>query len=140
MENILSLIRRKRKITQSRMAEDLKVSPSYLCKVEKGTQEPSRRFMKDCSVYLDVAEGELFPNTKSAVRGRLQLDKEHYPNILWIKRQEKKLKQYELARMVGCSPSYLSRVEKGKQDPTDHFKNRCARVLRIRKTVLFPGG
>jgi transcriptional regulator with XRE-family HTH domain len=54
-------------------------------------------------------------------------------------RQEKGIKQYELARQLECSPSYLSKVEKGLQRPNDRFRKRCAKILRVKESELFAG-
>ncbi len=138
LNNILRIVRRKRNITQTRMAGDLNVSPSYLCKVEKGTQEPSPQFMKACAHYLDMPEEELFPARRSALNSTLARERQELKNNLWLKRMEKNLKQYELARMIGCSPSYLSKIEKGFQRPTETFKKKCAQVLKVKQNLLFP--
>lgn len=58
---MIPYFRREKNIKQIDLAKDLKVSPSYLCKIEKGFQEPTEKFMKEISEYLDVAMNELFP-------------------------------------------------------------------------------
>ena len=51
---------------------------------------------------------------------------------------EKGLKQNELAKQLECTPSFLSKIEKGFQVPNDKFKKKCARVLKIKESKIFP--
>ncbi|MDR3236961.1 MAG: transcriptional regulator [Spirochaetia bacterium] len=130
-ENRISIIRREKKIKQTDLALALGVSPSYLCKIEKLVQEPSGKFMKACSECLDVPEAELFESGKKAgLNSNLK-------NKLWEMRIAKGYKQYELARMLHCSPSYLSKVEKGLQRPNDKVRKLCAKILKIKENELF---
>jgi transcriptional regulator with XRE-family HTH domain len=59
-------------------------------------------------------------------------------NGLWKIRKSKGIKQNSLAKMMGCSPSYLSKIEKGIQNPNDKFKKKCAKMLRVKEIDLFP--
>ena len=117
------------------MAKDLNVSPSYLCKVETGLQNPTLRFKENCAEYLDENVNILFPE---------KIDKKSINNLssnlsnnLWNTRKEKGVKQYELAKLLGCSPSYLSKVEKGQLMPNEKFKNKCAMILKVKKYYCF---
>jgi len=60
MKNHIYFLRRKNKIKQYDMATALKVSPSYLSKIESGSQKPTERFKKACADYLKVSEEDLF--------------------------------------------------------------------------------
>lgn len=135
MQNLIPVFRRKLKIKQNDMARDLDVSPSYLCKVEKGIQEPSIKFRESCSKYLNASEEELFPKKISKKSYRENHDAR---NQLWSARQSKGIKQYEMAKMLSCSPSFLSKVEKGLQKPTEEFEKKCAKILKIKQKELFP--
>ena len=44
------------------MSKALSVSPSYLCKVEKGIQDPTEKFMDACSDYLNEPRSVIFPD------------------------------------------------------------------------------
>lgn len=59
-------------------------------------------------------------------------------NLLKFYRWEKGLKQYEMAARLGCSAPYLSMVENAREEPTEAFKERAARILKIPVEVLFP--
>ncbi len=135
MKNTISILRRKRNIKQYDLAKALKVSPSYLCKIEKGIIEPTEKLIRDCARILKVPQEELFfkNNPGGDDRNGTRLS-----NQLWAVRKERGIKQYALAQMVGCSPSYLSKVEKGYQHPNPQFKKKCAKVLKIKEVVLFP--
>lgn len=135
MENMIPYIRRKRNISQYQMAKALNVSPSYLCKIEKGTQTPTEKFKQACAKYLGVPLSLLFPDNLD--REKVRSLSRGFKNKLWSVRKEKKLKQYELAQLLRCSPSYLSKVEKGLQEPTQQFKKLCARILKTREAELF---
>ena len=122
------------------MAGALDVSPSFLCKVEKGLLDPSEKFIQMCSEYLNVPVDKLFPEEKKKARAvkKIQAVETEAENMLWHIRQERGIKQYELAQKLSCSPSFLSKVEKGLQSPNDKFKKKCARILKVKENVLFP--
>ncbi len=132
---MIPYIRRKKGISQYDMAKALHVSPSYLCKIEKGTQQPTEKFKQACSKYLNVTIPALFPENLD--RDRIKSLNRSFKNKLWSVRKGKKIKQYELAKQLKCSPSYLSKVEKGLQEPTPHFKKLCAKILKTREIELF---
>lgn len=136
MDNLLPLFRRTKSIRQRELAKALDVSPSYLCKVEKGLVLPTESFMKSCSVFLDEPVDRLFPGLNTS-RRHSDLNAA-LSNNLWSVRQRKEIKQNRLAEMLGCSPSYLSKVENGSQCPSDLFKRKCARLLKTKVSELFP--
>lgn len=133
---MIPYFRREKSIKQIDLAEALKVSPSYLCKIEKGTQEPTNKFIKEISEFLGVPQNELFP-AKRRKRDKIQKINNTYSNKLWSVRRERGIKQYELAKKLDCSPSYLSKVEKGLQQPNDRFKKKCAKILKVKEVELF---
>lgn len=59
-------------------------------------------------------------------------------NLLKFKRWEAGFKQYELAGLLGCSASYLSMVENGRQEPTEEFKEKAALILNLSIQEVFP--
>lgn len=132
---MIPYIRRRKNIKQYDMARALRVSPSYLCKIEKGIQQPTEKFKQACSRYLGVPAQRLFPENLD--RNRINSINKTFKNKLWSARRDKRIKQYELARMLKCSPSYLSKVEKGLQEPTKHFRKLCAKILRTNEIELF---
>lgn len=136
MENRLSLLRRARGIKQYHLAKTLGVSPSFLCKVEKGLQEPDEVFKKNCSSYFNENVESIFsiPEDKKTIT----LAGNELSNNLWEVRLKKNIKQNRLAELLGCSPSYLSKIEKGLQEPNSIFRKKCARILKIKETELFP--
>lgn len=136
LKNTIANLRRKKGIKQYDLARALHVSPSYLCKIEKGIIEPTEKFMKDCAKCLKVHQEDLLLQDRNGNNSGESAGKGE--NILWSVRKEKGIKQYSLARMIGCSPSYLSKVEKGLQQPNAQFKKKCAKVLRVKEILLFP--
>ncbi|PKL35651.1 MAG: transcriptional regulator [Spirochaetae bacterium HGW-Spirochaetae-1] len=138
MENMIPHIRREKKVKQVDLARALDVSPSYLCKIEKGLQEPTEKFINGCAEFFNVSVEELFPLRKK--KESLKKINEKFTNRLWSTRTEKGIKQYELAKVLNCSPSYLSKVEKGLQQPNNKFRKKCARILKVKETELFPDG
>jgi len=135
VKNFVLYYRKKKNIKQYDMARALDVSPSYLCKIEKGKQEPSERFKEACAAFLDVTMSEIFP--KKIVKRDIEEINHTLDRRLWAVRQKKGLKQNELAEQIGCSPSYLSKVENGLLMPNEKFRKRCARILKIKETELF---
>jgi len=135
VENIVPYIRRKKNIKQYDMARSLNVSPSYLCKIEKGIQQPTDKFKTACAKYLGVSVSVLFPDDID--HDKINTINKSFKNKLWSVRKEKRIKQYELARQLHCSPSYLSKVEKGLQEPTKQFRKMCAKILKKRESELF---
>lgn len=148
MTTLIPYIRRLRKIKQNDMAKALDVSPAYLCKVEKGIMDPTDRFKKQCASYLKTTVSELFPEKKidsakietlSKREARGKKKTAAIPeNNLWRYRTQKGVQQNDLAVELGCSPSYLSKVEKGHSEPTVEFRRRCAKALKVKESVLFP--
>jgi transcriptional regulator with XRE-family HTH domain len=135
--NKLSYLRRARGIKQYNLARTLAVSPSFLCKIEKGLQEPTDLFKKSCADFFNEQEDLIFPaveNKKETVFSQVVTG----GNNLWAIRLKKNLKQNKLAELLGCSPSYLSKIEKGLQEPNSTFKKKCAKILRIKEMELFP--
>jgi len=136
VDNIIQYIRRKKKIKQNSLARELNVSPSYLCKIERGAQKPTEKFIASCAKFLNVSINELFPDRVE--RDRLVNINNSFKNQLWSVRKEKRIKQKALADLLECSPSYLSKVEKGLHFPSDKFKKKCAKILKVKETELFP--
>jgi transcriptional regulator with XRE-family HTH domain len=134
--NLIPYYRRKKNIKQYDMAKDLQVSPSYLCKIEKGIQKPTKKFIEACARYLNVSPNMLFSEKVDDLK--LRSISKSFKNRLWSIRKDKKIKQYELARMLNCSPSYISKVEKGQLEPTSEFRKLCARTLKTRESDIFP--
>ncbi len=116
------------------MSKALSVSPSYLCKVEKGIQDPTEKFMDACSDFLNEPRSVIFPD----ISIKKNTADDEFKNNLWHFRMEKGLKQNELAKYLECTPSFLSKIEKGFQIPNDKFKKKCARVLKIKESKIFP--
>lgn len=135
MGNKLSFLRRSRGIKQYDLARTLEVSPSFLCKIEKGLQEPTDIFKNKCAVFFNEKADSIFSiseDRKSVILTESEL------NNLWNARLKKNLKQNKMAELLGCSPSYLSKIEKGLQEPNNIFKKKCAKILRIKESELFP--
>ncbi|HPJ34486.1 MAG TPA: helix-turn-helix transcriptional regulator [Spirochaetota bacterium] len=136
MENIIPILRRKNKIKQLDLARELDVSPSYLCKVEKGLVDPTDSFIESCSVILNESKDVIFP--PEGKKKVTTFHEKNFTNNIWNVRQKRKIKQNRLAEMLECSPSYLSKIEKGLQQPNDKFRKKCAKILKIKETELFP--
>lgn len=137
MENKLSYLRRTKNIKQYDLAKILGVSPSFLCKIEKGLLEPTEMLKSKCADYFNESVEIVFPlniNNKNIAQIKSELN----TNNLWTVRLKKNLKQNKLAELIGCSPSYLSKIEKGLQEPNSTFKKKCAKILKIKEIDLFP--
>lgn len=137
MDNRLSYMRRKSGMKQYDLAKRLEVSPSLLCKIEKGIQEPTEYFMSRCAEIFNENIEAIF-NTGSERKGNILTESVTSRNNIWPARVQKNIKQNRLAEQLGCSPSYLSKIEKGLQEPNDAFKKKCAKILKIKEKVLFP--
>ncbi len=136
LENKLSLLRRTRGIKQYDLARTLEVSPSFLCKIEKGLQEPTDVFKNKCAAYFDQNAELIFSVQEN--KDDLISGDEFTANNLWAVRLKKNIKQNKLAELIGCSPSYLSKIEKGLQKPNGLFKKKCAKILKTKEIELFP--
>ena len=91
MANLLPILRRKKKIKQIDLARALNISPSYLCKVEKGIVEPSDTFKSSCAEFLEETIESVFP-----MHGELKdsgFTERIFINNLWTIRQNKNIKQ-----------------------------------------------
>ncbi|BDA78871.1 transcriptional regulator [Leptospira kobayashii] len=58
-------------------------------------------------------------------------------NHIYMLRKKRGVKQYDMARALGVSPSYLSKIETGAQEPTEKFKTSCAKYLKTSVDKLF---
>ena len=61
-------------------------------------------------------------------------------NLLKVKRWEAGLKQYELAFLLGCSSTYLSRVENNRIEATAEFKKKAAEIFSVPVEEIFLQG
>lgn len=136
MENLIPVFRRKKKIKQLDLAKALDVSPSYLCKVEKGLVEPTESFKDLCASFFNENKDVLF--LSHGRKSIISLNERNSINNIWTVRQKKNIKQNKLAELLDCSPSYLSKIEKGIQQPNEKFKKKCAKILKIKEVELFP--
>lgn len=136
MENLIPVFRRKKKIKQLDLAKALDVSPSYLCKVEKGLVEPTESFKDLCASFFNENKDILF--LSHGGKSIISLNERNSINNIWAVRQKKNIKQNKLAELLDCSPSYLSKIEKGIQQPNEKFKKKCAKILKIKEVELFP--
>lgn len=58
-------------------------------------------------------------------------------NILALLK-EKTMKQTELANALGVDKSYVNRIVRGKQKPTNEIMIKIARILKTDSRVIFP--
>ena len=135
MKNHIFMLRKKRGIKQYDMARALGVSPSYLSKIETGSQEPTEKFKTSCAKYLKTSLEKLF-NDKAV--------EEIYPefsqgltNRLWAIRRELGIKQYDMAKKLKVSTPFLSKVELGLLEPPEEFKALASKVLKMDQNDLF---
>ncbi|MBK8393883.1 MAG: transcriptional regulator [Leptospiraceae bacterium] len=52
-------------------------------------------------------------------------------------RKKRGIKQYDMARALGVSPSYLSKIETDSQEPTERFKVNVSKYLKTSLEKLF---
>lgn len=135
MKNHVYMLRKKRGIKQYDMARALGVSPSYLSKIETGSQEPTERFKQNCSKYLKTSIDKLF--NESPVEEVFPEFTTGLTNKLWAKRREMGIKQYDMAKKLRVSTPFLSKVELGLLEPPDEFKQLASKVFKIDQDQLF---
>ncbi len=58
-------------------------------------------------------------------------------NHIYMLRKKRGIKQYDMARALAVSPSYLSKIETDSQEPTERFKNNSAKFLKTSIEKLF---
>ncbi|MCL1833494.1 MAG: helix-turn-helix domain-containing protein [Leptospirales bacterium] len=137
MANRLSFLRRIKGIKQCNLAKALDISPSFLCKIEKGLFEPTDILKEKCAFFFNEDIESIFlPDSNNKPEFLTKIGSVN--NHLWSVRSKKNIKQNKLAELIGCSPSYLSKIEKGLQEPNAAFKKKCAKILKIKETELFP--
>ncbi|MCB1159011.1 MAG: helix-turn-helix transcriptional regulator [Leptospiraceae bacterium] len=52
-------------------------------------------------------------------------------------RKKRSIKQYDMARALSVSPSYLSKIETNSQEPTEKFRVNAAKYLKTTVDKLF---
>lgn len=135
MNNHIYMLRKKRSVKQYDMARALGVSPSYLSKIETGSQAPTEKFKIACAKYLKTTVEKLFNDS---------VVEEIYPefsagltNRLWAKRREMGIKQYDMAKKLKVSTPFLSKVELGLLEPPESFKKQASKVFKMEQDELF---
>jgi transcriptional regulator with XRE-family HTH domain len=58
-------------------------------------------------------------------------------NHIYMLRKKRGIKQYDMARALSVSPSYLSKIETDSQEPTERFKQNVAKYLKTTVEKLF---
>ncbi|AXX16132.1 MULTISPECIES: helix-turn-helix transcriptional regulator [Leptospira] len=129
------MLRKKRGIKQYDMARALGVSPSYLSKIETGSQDPTEKFKQSCVKYLKTTLERLF--NEQPVEDVYPEFSEGLTNRLWAKRRELGIKQYDMAKKLKVSTPFLSKVELGLLEPPEDFKNMASKALKMKKEELF---
>ncbi|MBF3351206.1 helix-turn-helix transcriptional regulator [Leptospira borgpetersenii serovar Balcanica] len=129
------MLRKKRGIKQYDMARALGVSPSYLSKIETGSQDPTEKFKQSCVKYLKTTLERLF--NEQPVEDVYPEFTEGLTNRLWAKRRELGIKQYDMAKKLKDSTPFLSKVELGLLEPPEDFKNMASKALKMKKEELF---
>ncbi|URD71408.1 helix-turn-helix transcriptional regulator [Leptospira borgpetersenii] len=129
------MLRKKRGIKQYDMARALGVSPSYLSKIETGSQDPTEKFKQSCVKYLKTTLERLF--NEQPVEDVYPEFSEGLTNRLWVKRRELGIKQYDMAKKLKVSTPFLSKVELGLLEPPEDFKNMASKALKMKKEELF---
>ncbi|EMN46942.1 DNA-binding helix-turn-helix protein [Leptospira interrogans str. L1207] len=125
----------KKSIKQYDMARALGVSPSYLSKIETGSQDPTEKFKQACVKYLKTTLEKLF--NEEPVEDVYPEFTEGLTNKLWAKRRELGIKQYDMAKKLKVSTPFLSKVELGLLEPPEDFKNMASKALKMKKEELF---
>lgn len=59
-------------------------------------------------------------------------------NLIPFFRKKKNISQADFARMLGISPSYLCKIEKSSQIPSEKVVARCTLLLGVSREKLFP--
>ncbi|MCC5813686.1 MAG: transcriptional regulator [Leptospira sp.] len=129
------MLRKKRAIKQYDMARALGVSPSYLSKIETGTQEPTEKFKTACSKFLKTSIVKLFND--EPVEDIFPEFTKGLTNRLWAKRREMGIKQYDMAKKLKVSTPFLSKVELGLLEPPEEFKKLASKVFKMNQNDLF---
>ncbi|MBE7411493.1 MAG: transcriptional regulator [Leptospiraceae bacterium] len=129
------MLRKKRAIKQYDMARALGVSPSYLSKIETGSQEPTEKFKINCAKYLKISVEKLF--NEFTVEEVFPEFSEGLTNRLWAKRRQLGIRQYDMAKKLKVSSPFLSKVELGLVEPPDEFKQLASKILKVEENELF---
>lgn len=57
--------------------------------------------------------------------------------ILWWYRRIRKMRQWELAKKVGLSSTYISQIENNRSEPTQKTLNKISKALGIEVKVYY---
>jgi putative transcriptional regulator len=117
------------------MARALGVSPSYLSKIETGSQEPTEKFKVACAKFLKTSVDKLF--NESPVEDIFPEFTNGLSNRLWARRREMGIKQYDMAKKLKVSTPFLSKVELGLLEPPESFKKLASKVFKMDQEELF---
>ena len=139
MRNLIYYLRKQKRLKQYRLAQELNVSSSYLSKVETGIQEPTPEFKQKCAEFFGLTEEEIFPPDEKfeEVLQKYIKGDAGTKNKIWKFRKQKGMKQYELAKQLGISPSDLSKFENGLLEPSRDLLEKCAEILGVNVNELY---
>jgi putative transcriptional regulator len=76
--------------------------------------------------------------TKSnIIKANKKVKERFMKNHIYMLRKKRGIKQYDMARALSVSPSYLSKIETDTQEPTAKFKTNAAKYLKTNVDKLF---
>jgi transcriptional regulator with XRE-family HTH domain len=115
----VSLLRNKRNLSLSELAEKVGISASYLCQIESGKVMPALATLKNIASALDV-KPEFLMTATSFVGYKIKKI-----------RCERKITQAALAEKAGVSTSLIGQIESGKVEPSIKTLEKIAAALSL---------
>ncbi|KUK10668.1 MAG: Transcriptional regulator, XRE family [Clostridia bacterium 41_269] len=115
----LRLIRNKKGLTLTELAQKLEISSSYLSEIERGNVKPSIKTLKKISEVLDIPLGKILNEPTGLGKKLKKL------------REEQGITQAELAKGAGVSAGLIGQIEQGRVQPSLQTIEKIAKELGV---------
>ncbi|MDI3481581.1 MAG: hypothetical protein PWQ97_1236 [Tepidanaerobacteraceae bacterium] len=115
----IALLRQKKGISQSELAERAGISAAYICHIEKGKVVPAVSTLRAIARALDVCTDDIISSAS------------HVGYKIKKIRRERKLTQAELAAKAGVSTGLIGQIESGRVEPSIKTLEKIASALSL---------
>lgn len=115
----IAMLRQKKGISQSELAEKAGISAAYLCHIEKGKVLPAVSTLRAIARALDVCTDDII------------LSANHVGYKIKKIRRERKLTQADLAARAGVSTGLIGQIESGRVEPSIKTLEKIASALSL---------
>jgi transcriptional regulator with XRE-family HTH domain len=131
--NSLARLRHARGLTLQQLADEVGCTAPYISRMERGQTPITVRWLPRLAKALDTTEEAI---TAADTMAPPAQPKKLRPNRIEELRQTAGLTMQQLAEMVGCTSSQISKLEKGSLQLSWEWQRKVADVLEVHPSEL----